>query len=182
MLRFHLKGVLALLLLCAGSAQAENLITLTEDGHLISFDSANPGVITGDVALSGLPFNTQVLGLDYRPATQKLVLLVQSPAIGMQLYDVNTATGAISPRGAAISNVIPYSSTTPVGQTKFIPAETDVDPATDTLRVIGDMEITAAGWSAFPWAGAMTIPYSGAGFSVPTSIPARGLRPTPTSS
>lgn len=125
------RCTLVALLFWAGSVQAENLIALTADRHLIAFDSDNPGVLTGDLALTGFPQYTDQMSLDYRPATQTLVLFVQFTCCQGRLFDVNTTTEAISPRGAAFL-LNPQQLT-------FDTREIDIDPVTDSLRVFGSI-------------------------------------------
>lgn len=125
--RFKLFAALTLL---ATAAQAENIIGINErDLHLISFDSATPGTLTGDVAISGLPAGVQPISIDFRPATGTLILVGQGPTLSdCQLYaisiNLSVRTATASPIGAA-----PYTC----GGTGDI----DFNPTVDRVRNIG---------------------------------------------
>ena len=117
---------------CAGSVQAETIIGLRESAapmHLISFDSAAPGTLTGDVALSGVPANVTPIALEFRPGTAGLILVGNGPTANeCQLYTVNTSTGAVTPVGAAM-----FVCTGGV-------TEIDVNPSVDRVRVFKGAE------------------------------------------
>lgn len=135
MIRSRFKWALAALVLCSGVVRAEPLIALSDEAHLIFFDSANPSLITGDLALTGIPPNTAIVGLDFRPATGTLVLLGErSSHAGPNIFDVDTGSGAVTPRGAPLS-----ANPQPSG--RFYYEAIDVDPATDTLRLYGSAQI-----------------------------------------
>lgn len=122
------RSLLAVLALAsfAGAVHAETLIGLREsDFHLISFDSATPGTITGELTLSGLPAGEQVIALDFRPSSGQLILVGSAPSNMCQLYTVNTTTGALTAAGALFSCVGSIS-------------EVDINPVPDRLRVFSD--------------------------------------------
>jgi hypothetical protein len=156
------KWALVALALCPAAAQADNLIALSDDAHLLAFDSSNPGVITSEIALTGIPANVQILGMDYRSTTQTLVLIGSSINL-TALYDVDTHSGAVSQRGASIPRIDTF--TNPLGQVKrFLPGEVDIDPSSDTLRVLDNLEITLADPTSFPPNTTITEPFAGSAF------------------
>ena len=89
-----LLGALALGL--ATAAAAEPLIGLTTSNSLLGFDSASPGTISS-VSITGLQAGEQILGIDFRPATQTLYGLGSTS----RLYSLSTTTGAATQIGSA---------------------------------------------------------------------------------
>lgn len=109
------------------SAHAENIVGINAaNDHLISFDSATPGSLTGDVAISGLGSGALV-SLDYRPSSAgdpRVVAVVQGPtAADCRLFSI-TKAGVATAIGAAT-----YACDT-IG-------EIDFNPVVDRLRSIG---------------------------------------------
>lgn len=80
-----------------GTASASVVYGLTSNNTLVSFDSATPGTVTGNVAVSGLSAGEVFRGIDFRPADGQLYGLSSSS----RLYSINTATGAATAIGAA---------------------------------------------------------------------------------
>lgn len=119
------------LLLCSisGTAGAETLVALrAADLHLISFDSAAPGTLTGDLTLTGFPTGVVPAALDFRPETQTLVILARGPvSTDCRMYAVNSASGAASAQGAAF--------TCPADLTDI-----DFNPVSDRLRGLSTSE------------------------------------------
>ena len=74
-----------------------NLIALTDDNNLISFNSDFPSQITSKVAITGLMANEKMLGVDFRPATGQLYGVGSSS----RLYVINAMTGAARALGTA---------------------------------------------------------------------------------
>lgn len=66
--KFMAAGLAAIV---ASGAQAERLVALTDDGRIITFDSATPGVIRTSGQVLGLGGAT-LTGIDLRPATRSL--------------------------------------------------------------------------------------------------------------
>jgi Domain of unknown function (DUF4394) len=116
--------VVALAALAIGSARAEaELLTgLTSTGNLVTFDSATPGTINSNVAITGLQAGETLLGIDRRPANG----LVYGLGSTSRLYTINTTTG----------------TATAVSATPFAPALTgtafgfDFNPVPDRIRVV----------------------------------------------
>ncbi len=109
------------LVLAAGTcASAEVLVGLTSGGTLVSFDSANPGVVLGtSPAISGLSAGDSIVDIDYYPVDGKL-------------YGIGSATGTVYKidrfTGAAVVDAVPQAS---VGT----PLDIDFNPAADRMRV-----------------------------------------------
>ena len=107
----------------AGAASAELVYGVTSGQSLVSFNSAAPGTILSNVALSGMQPSETIRGIDFRPSTGQLFALGSSS----RLYTVNTTTGAA----------------TLVGPGSFTPALTasqygfDFNPTIDRIRVVG---------------------------------------------
>jgi hypothetical protein len=111
-------------------AGAESLVGLTTDNRLVSFDSASPGVLTGNVAITGLQAGETILGIDLRPGNGWLYGLGSSN----RLYVLDAASGA-----ATASFVLPGAS---LNGNAF---GFDFNPVADaaglpSLRVVSDLE------------------------------------------
>jgi hypothetical protein len=98
---------------------------VTSTNHLITFDSATPGVIANDIPL-GVPAGENVVGIDVRPA-DGLLYAVTDASI---LYVVNTATGVMT-------QITPVAFTTPMNGTAY---GDDFNPTNDTLRIISNAD------------------------------------------
>lgn len=122
-------ALLAAVALAPAAAQAETLVGLrTSDLHLISFDSATPGTLTGDLALTGFPTGAVPAALDFRPETQALIILARGPVSGScQLYGVNVSSGAVTAQGASFACPADFS-------------DIDFNPVSDRLRVLSTSE------------------------------------------
>ena len=75
-------------------AAADQVVAITSDGHLITFDSATPGTLTRDVVLTGIPGN--IVAIDIRPADGVLYAVTG----GARLYRVDASTGVAVAVGA----------------------------------------------------------------------------------
>ena len=75
--------------------RAETLFGLTTSGHLISFDSSNPGTLLNSVAISGLG-GESLIGIDLRPNGGALY----GVGSGNSLFTLNTSTGAATLAGS----------------------------------------------------------------------------------
>jgi hypothetical protein len=115
---------LALVAGVSGTANAESIIGLRSDNFLVSFNSANPSVISGTVGITGLQSGESILGIDLRPATGQVVGLGSSN----RLYAIDTVTGAATALGAAFTpglDVAEYGI--------------DFNPTVDRLRVVNSL-------------------------------------------
>ena len=100
--------------------------------NLLTFDSATPGTIQANVAITGLGANEEVVGIDVRPATGGLY------AIGLtddgatrtgKVYVINPLTATASPVGVA-----PFSTT--LADTSFFGM--DFNPTVDRIRIVNN--------------------------------------------
>lgn len=80
-----------------GTASASVVYGLTSTNTLVSFDSATPGIVTGNVSISGLSTGEVFRGIDFRPADGALYGLSSNS----RLYTINTATGAATAIGSS---------------------------------------------------------------------------------
>lgn len=113
-------------------ASAPTVVGLTNDNRLITFDPKAPNTPTSNVAITGLSPGENVLGIDVRPANQRLYALTSSA----RLYTVDPATGA-----ATISSTLAADSgdsTAPYAGITGNLFSVDFNPAADRLRVLSD--------------------------------------------
>lgn len=110
--------------LVGAQAQAELVYAVTDNGALISFDSATPNDILSGVAISGLAANELTRAIDFRPATGELYALGSFS----NLYRLNTATGQATLVGA-------LSVTLNGASFGF-----DFNPQIDRIRVVSDTD------------------------------------------
>ncbi len=100
------------------------LVGLTTTGNLVTFDSATPGTIGSNVAVTGLQAGETLVGIDYRPSNGQLVGVGSTN----RLYLLSPSSGAA----------------TPIGTTPFTPALSgtsfglDFNPAVDKLRLVSN--------------------------------------------
>jgi hypothetical protein len=131
MLKRTLALTLALVALMFGvatQATAETLVAFAytgtfEGNRLLTFDSATPGTINTNVAVSGLGASEILLGIDYRPANGLLYGITSQS----RLYTLDPLTGVAvfaSQLSTSLSN--PFNSSFGV----------DFDPLADRLRVV----------------------------------------------
>jgi hypothetical protein len=126
------KGLSLLVLasaLLSTSAAAETILGLREaDGRLISFDSATPGVIISDVALTGFPAGVLPMGLDFHAPGNQLYVVGRGPVNECQLYKL-ARTGAV----------------TPVGSNRFdcggVLEDIDINPVNGNVRLMGGNKV-----------------------------------------
>lgn len=85
-------AVLALWSAAPHATAAELMFGLTIDNRLLSFDSASPGVLLSNVAITGIQPGESILGIDVRP-TNGLLYGVGSTN---RIYVFDARTGAVS--------------------------------------------------------------------------------------
>lgn len=96
--------------------------------NLLTFDSANPGLIRTAVGITGLDAAQTLVGLDVRPLTNSLYALgYNATAQTATVYTINTATGA-----ARAINATPVALALGTGSVGF-----DFNPVVDLIRVVG---------------------------------------------
>ena len=92
------------------------MYAVDDANQLLTFDSATPGTISNNVAISGLIAGEQVVGIDTRPATGQLYALgmVDDGATRTgRIYTLNPTSGVASQVGVA-----PWSAT--LADTQFV--------------------------------------------------------------
>ena len=100
------------------------LVALTTTGSLVTFDSATPGTIATNVAVTGLQAAETLVGIDYRPANTQLIGVGSTN----RLYLLNPTSGVA----------------TQIGATQFTPALSgssfglDFNPVVDKIRVVSN--------------------------------------------
>lgn len=106
------------------------LLALTENNRLVSFNSSLPQRLCTDAPVNGLQGNEVVLGIDTRPADRNVYALTDAA----RLYTVNAATGTVALkatlRAAAGDMTQPFQSLDGGNIT------VDVSPVADGLRVL----------------------------------------------
>ena len=96
--------------------------------NLLTFDSANPGLIRTAVGITGLDAAQTLVGLDVRPLTNSLYALgYNATAQTATVYTINTATGV-----ARAVNATPVALALGTGSVGF-----DFNPVVDLIRVVG---------------------------------------------
>jgi hypothetical protein len=110
-------------------------IALTDMGHVISFDRATPSTLKSNLIVTGLKANDVMIGMDYRPADDKLYAV---SSLG-NIYTLDPATGVAAFKVALSANITdttdgnaPFSAIS--GDTALM--SVDFNPMADKLRVI----------------------------------------------
>ena len=121
------KIVAALVVALSGlsgiTAEASPILASTIGGRLISFDSAAPGSVVTDVAITGVA--GAVIGIDFRPENGALYAVGNNGGVGT-IYSLNTITGAATSI---------YTLTAALSGTSF---GVDFNPVPDALRIVSD--------------------------------------------
>jgi hypothetical protein len=115
---------LLLVLAFAVPTQAALVYALTDENDLLSFDSSAPEDLLGNSVISGLAQNEDLVGIDFRPATNQLYGVGSFGAI----YTINPATGlatAVAQLNVALSG------------SRF---GVDFNPVADRLRIVSDLD------------------------------------------
>lgn len=126
------RSTLALLILSAlpaPLAEAVSIVTLVDLGvgnlqGLNRTDTSAPGTGIG-IALSGLPANEKLIGIDYRPANGMLYGL----SSGSSLYRIDAGTGVASLVGSVFATTLTGTS-----------YGFDFNPVIDRIRIVGDSD------------------------------------------
>ncbi|MDY6944346.1 MAG: DUF4394 domain-containing protein [Pseudomonadota bacterium] len=106
------------------------LVALTENNGLISFNSGLPGQLCTNATINGLQGGEIVLGVDMRPADRNVYALTNAG----RLYTVNAATGTVA--GNATLSASPSDATMPFAGLDGGNVTVDVSPVADGLRVL----------------------------------------------
>lgn len=102
------------------------IYALTTANHLIRFRSTAPGVILGNVTITGLQAGETLLAIDFRPYTHALYALGSTS----RLYHINRVTGVATQIGSG-----PF--TPALNGTEFA---FDFNPVVDRVRVVSDTD------------------------------------------
>ncbi|MFC7667992.1 DUF4394 domain-containing protein [Hymenobacter humi] len=103
-----------------------NLAYALAGTNLLTFDTAQPGLIRTSVGITGVDATQAVVGMDIRPTTNSLYALgYNATAQSYQLYTINSQTGA-----AAAVNATPIALALGTGKVGF-----DFNPTVDRIRV-----------------------------------------------
>jgi Domain of unknown function (DUF4394) len=105
----------------AATTSGKLVYALTASNRLLSFNSYQPGYILSSIALTGLAANDSLVGIDFRPATDRLYGLGRSG----QVYVIDTGTGFARPIGTPLA----------LSGSNF---GIDFNPAADRLRIVSD--------------------------------------------
>lgn len=119
-----LLGACATLFETQGPPRKENIFAVTDAMDLIQFNAGQPQRVLSRTRVTGLGTGEQLIGIDYRVARGVLYGLSSSG----RLYTLDTASGRLTPVGAAPS-VVPFTGS------RF---GFDFNPAADRIRVVSD--------------------------------------------
>ena len=111
-------AVLALASSAAATAVPVNFLDIAN--RLIRVDSLTPGTITSTLALTGIQGNETLLGIDYRPASPRVLYGLSTAG---RVYAINPLTGGATAVGTP----------TPIVGTS---AGVDFNPSVDRIRVV----------------------------------------------
>lgn len=122
-------GAVAASVTLAGPAAAAHggltVTGLTQADSLVTFKAGAPGTILSEVAVTGLPTGSDLVGIDYRPFTGALYGVAVDPtADTATIVTIDPTTGVAAPVEGAPS--LPVSGHVSI----------DVNPAADALRVV----------------------------------------------
>ena len=105
-IRVEMRGLIAFGLVILGlllggdrEARAALLVGLTTSNHLLTFNSATPGVISHNVTITGLQLNEEIVSIDRRPANR----LIYGVGSTNHLYTIDMISGMASPVGNAFA-------------------------------------------------------------------------------
>ena len=114
-------GVAAMLAAGFASASGAETVNFLDLGNrLVKIDSAAPGTIASTVVLTGINGNETLLGIDYRPASSRVLYGLSNAG---QLYAINPLSGSATAVGAPVL-------------VTGVAAGVDFNPAVDRLRVV----------------------------------------------
>ena len=117
------------------TAPAQNpgdVFALTEGNKLLSFNSTWPGKVCTSASFSGQQTDEKIVGIDVRPADQKMYALGNSG----RLYSVDTTSGALTLNAALVPQL--GDMTTPYTGLTGTTFGFDWNPGNDLLRIVSD--------------------------------------------
>lgn len=106
------------------------LLALTDNNGLVSFNSGLPGKLCTNATINGLQSNETVVGIDTRPADRNVYALTRAG----RLYTVNAATGTVAFKATLTAST--SDQTLPFTGLDSGNITVDVSPAADGLRVL----------------------------------------------
>lgn len=112
-------------IVCANAAPAAGLQVVGTGNTLITVDSSAPGTVTRSVAISGIAGGSSLLGIDYRPATPRVLYGLGNTG---QLYAINGFTGAATAVGVPAVGTPVLREGSDVG--------IDFNPSVDRIRLL----------------------------------------------
>jgi len=119
------KFVLSLICLAFSiPCHGEAIVASTSNNLLLFFDSADPGTITRNVAVTGLTGGETIIGMDYRRKDGALYAVTTNS----RLYKLNETTGAATAVGSAGGFTISNLSSNIIGL--------NFEPISDRLRLV----------------------------------------------
>lgn len=133
-LLLSLTGALAV----AAPAQAEVLIGLTSNNSLLRFDSADPGVTSGAVAITGLTAGDRLVGIDKRTSAVNGNGLLYGVAINSgtgRIYTIDPMSGTASLISTLSADPADLAAPTPFTGVSGTSFGVDFNPVPDRLRV-----------------------------------------------
>ncbi len=130
--------LVAIFIASAASVNAVTIYGVTNTNQLVRFDSATPGTVTTVGAITGLQGGENILGIDFRPATGRLVALGSNS----RLYTINTSNAAAT---------FTATLSTALTGTSF---GVDFNPTVDRLRIVSN---TGQNLRVNPNNGAVTV-------------------------
>lgn len=110
-------------------ATAGDTMVLTAAGRIMSFDRTTPGTAKTTATVTGLPSGESLLGIDIRPADDKLYGLTNTGGI----YTIDPVSGVATRKSTLVANA--GDAFTALSGTAF---GFDFNPAADRLRVISN--------------------------------------------
>jgi hypothetical protein len=125
---------------------AEPIVGLTPFNQIFSFDSGSPGAIGPLIPVTGLVAGTELVGIDFRPATPGTLVGVgvvfdPTPPLSGNVYTIDTTTGV-----AVVINTIPAVLAIVSGY------GVDFNPVVNALRIVNEqgqnLRIVAGGTGA----------------------------------
>ncbi len=108
------------------------IVALTNDDHLLQFDTAAASVILADVPITGVTNGQSILGIDVRPATAELFGLSSNG----ELYVINPNTGVATFKATLTAD--PADTTAPFTGLVGTDFGIDFNPSVNRLRVVSD--------------------------------------------
>lgn len=114
------SAISAMAAFSASPAQAQLVQTVVNGNTLVTVNANAPGTIVSSVPITGLDPLTRVGGIDYRPATPRVLYAISNTG---QLYTINTRTGAATKVGTP-----PTPTISGIGF--------DFNPTVDRLRIV----------------------------------------------